>query len=253
MSSCPHHNKLGVGLRPSCADCSLSALCLPIAVEMNDIDYLDRLIKRGRPLRRNDNVYDANQAFHSLFVVRSGAVKTYMLTDQGDEQITGFYLPGELFGFDGIAGQHANGAKSLESTSICEVPFDRIKEISERLPGLQPHLFKLMGQEIVEDQQMMYLLAQKPAEMRIATFLLNLSSRYARRKLSPTRFRLPMARTDIANYLGLAVETVSRIFTRLQTQHFIAVEGKEIEIFDLDALLKLSQEQDTSVVKKIAG
>jgi CRP/FNR family transcriptional regulator len=251
--SCPHNNKIGIGLHASCADCSLNALCLPIAVEMNDIDYLDSVIKRGRPLRRNDHIFEANQPFHSLYVVRTGAIKTYMLTDQGDEQITGFYLPGELFGFDGMSGKHANGAKSLESTSICEVPFENIKEVSEKLPGLQPHLFKLMGQEIVEDQHMMYLLAQKPAEMRITSFLLNLSSRYARRKLSPTRFRLPMARTDIANYLGLAVETVSRIFTRLQTQHYIAVDGKEIEIFDINALLALSQDQDTAVVKNIAG
>lgn len=253
MSSCPHHNKIGIGLRASCADCSLSALCLPIAVEMNDVEYLDRLIKRGRPLRRNDHIYHANQAFQSLYVVRSGAVKTYLLTDQGDEQITGFYLPGELFGFDGVTGSHANGAVALESTSICELPFDRIQEISEQLPGLQSHLFKLMGQEIVEDQHMMYLLAQKPAEMRIASFLLTLSSRYARRKLSATRFRLPMARTDIANFLGLAVETVSRIFTRLQTQHYIGVEGKEIEIFDLDALLKLSQEQEVGIARNLAG
>jgi CRP/FNR family transcriptional regulator len=214
---------------------------------MNDIETLDRIIKRGRPLKRNDHIYHANTPFHALYAIRAGAVKTYILTDQGDEQITGFYLPGELFGFDGVTGQHTNGARALETASICEVPFDQINELSKQLPGLQPHLFKLMGQELIEDQHMMYLLAQKPAEMRIASFLLNLSTRYARRKLSPTRFRLPMARTDIANYLGLAVETVSRIFTRLQGQHYIDAQGKELEIKNLDALMALTQEENAQV------
>jgi CRP/FNR family transcriptional regulator len=157
------------------------------------------------------------------------------------EQVTGFYLPGEIFGMDGIAHtHHISSAVALETSSICEIPFNRLEELSLALPNLQRHFFQLMSREIINDQRLVALIGKNSAEERLATLLLSISTRNAQRSLSEVRFRLPMSRADIGNYLGLTVETVSRIFGRFQKQHLLKVDKKEIEILDLDGLQELA-------------
>lgn len=215
----------------TCSDCTLNPVCLPLAVRADEIEELDSIIKRSRPQRKGEHIFRPGDAFQSVYAVRSGAFKTYTLTEEGEEQVTGFYLPGEILGMDGLStNAHSNAAKALESSAICEIPFIRLESLSTRIPSLQRHFFQLMSREIQSDQQLMLLLTKKPADERVASFLLNLSARYSRRGLSANRFRLPMSRNDIGNYLGLAVETVSRIFTRLQQCEVLAVDGKEIEV-----------------------
>lgn len=221
----------------SCGNCRLSAICLPIALEARDIDKLDEIIRRGRPLQRGEHIYREDEPFTSVYAVRSGTLKAYSLTDDGREQVTGFYFPGEILGMDGISKNvHASSAKALETAAICEIPFERLGELSARLPSLQRHFFQLMSQEITQDQLLITMLSKNSAEQRIAAFLLSVSGRNARRNLSATNFRLPMSRTDIGNYLGLTVETVSRVFSRFQKSGLLAVEGKEIRILDHELL-----------------
>lgn len=225
----------------TCTDCTLNPVCLPLAVKVEEIDELDSIIKRSRPLRKGEHMFRPGDAFQSVFAVRSGAFKTYTLTEEGEEQVTGFYLPGEILGMDGLStNTHSNAAKALESAAVCEIPFSKLETLSTRIPTLQRHFFQLMSREIQVDQQLMLLLTKKPADERVASFLLNLSSRYTRRGLSPNRFRLPMSRNDIGNYLGLAVETVSRIFTRLQQGGVLAVDGKEIEVLQRQTLCDMA-------------
>ncbi len=225
----------------TCKDCSLNAVCLPIAVNSDELDSLDSIIHRSRPMRRGEGLFRAGDTFQSVFAVRSGAFKTSTLTVDGEEQVTGFYLPGEILGMDGLGtNTHTNTARALESSSICEIPFVRLEALSSQIPSLQRHFFQLMSREIQSDQQLMLLLARKPADARLAAFLLNLGTRYKRRGLSQRRLRLPMSRNDIGNYLGLAVETVSRIFTRLQSSGVLGVAGKEIEILDMAALTEIA-------------
>ena len=227
--------------QPHCQSCSLSNICLPIAVAGSELERLDQIIERGRPLRRNEHLFRSEDPFVSVFAVRSGAVKTYRLTEEGEEQIMGFHLPGELFGLGGIAtGRHANSAVALETAAVCEIPFDRIEPLSRDIPSLQRHLFQLLSREITDDQQLMLLLSKKTAEERIASLLLSLSSRLRRRRLSGEVFRLPMSRGDIGNYLGLVVETVSRVFTRMQRQGVLEVEGKEVRILDPERLADMA-------------
>ena len=217
----------------SCTNCRLANLCLPIALESTDIDRLDSIIQRGRPLRKGELIYRQHEPFAAVYAVRSGAFKAFSNADDGSEQITGFYFPGEILGMDGIGNNHhASSAKALETSAICEIPFDRLGELSARIPSLQRHFFQLMSREIAEDRQLITLLSKSTAEQRIAALLLSISSRHARRKLSANAFRLPMSRTDIGNYLGLTVETVSRIFTRFQKIGLLAVNNKEIVILD---------------------
>jgi CRP/FNR family transcriptional regulator len=223
--------------RISCNGCRLSGICLPIALESRDLDMLDSIIQRGRPLHKGDHVYRQRQPFGAVYAVRSGALKAYSMTDDGQEQVTGFYLPGEVFGMDGVChDRYASSAVALETSSICEIPFERLGALSARIPSLQRHFFNLMSQEIAHDQQLITLLGKNSAEQRIAALLLSISSRNARRKLSATAFRLPMSRIDIGNYLGLTVETISRVFNRFQKSGLLKVDQREIVILQPDAL-----------------
>jgi CRP/FNR family transcriptional regulator len=169
--------------------------------------------------------------------VRSGTLKAYKTTDDGREQVTGFYFPGEILGMDGISNNaHASSAKALETAAICEIPFSSLEKLSSLMPNLQRHFFQLMSREITEDQQLITLLSKNSADERVAALMLSISTRNARRKLSSTQFRLPMSRVDIGNYLGLTVETVSRVFSRMQKMDILQVDNKEIEILDLEGL-----------------
>jgi CRP/FNR family transcriptional regulator len=194
-------------------------------------------VQRSKPLQKNNHLYREGDNFQSVFAVRSGSVKAYRTTDDGREQVTGFYFPGEILGMDGISNNaHASSAKALETASVCEIPFTSLEKLSASMPLLQRHFFQLMSREITEDQQLITLLSKSSADGRIAAMLLSVSMRNARRKLSATQFRLSMSRVDIGNYLGLTVETVSRVFSRLQKLEVLSVENKEIEILDVDAL-----------------
>ncbi len=200
-----------------CKDCSLAPLCLPLSLTVEDMDSLDEIVKRGRPLKKGEFLFRQGDPFGSVFAVRSGALKTFSITDAGEEQITGFHLPSELVGLSGMDTEtYPVSAQALETTSVCEIPFERLDELSEQLPQLRRQLMRLMSREIRDDQQMMLLLSKKTADERIATFLVNLSARFRARGFSAQQFRLAMSRNEIGNYLGLAVETVSRVFTRFR-------------------------------------
>ena len=224
-----------------CRDCSLSTLCLPLSLNMEDLDLLDDIVKRGRPLKKGEYLFRQGDTFASVFAVRSGSLKTYSVSDCGEEQITGFHLPSEFVGLSGMDTElYPTSAIALETTSICEIPFDRLDELSATLPQLRRQLMRIMSREIRDDQQMMMLLSKKTADERIATFLVNLSARFSARGYSATQFRLAMSRNEIGNYLGLAVETVSRVFTRFQQAGLIEAEGKEIKITNNEELCQLA-------------
>lgn len=216
-----------------CKDCSLSSLCLPLSLDLQDMDALDDIVKRGRPLKKGEFLFRQGEAFTSVFAVRSGTLKTFSISDNGEEQITGFHLPSEMVGLSGMDSDiYPVSAQTLETTSVCEIPFDRLEELTARLPQLRRQLMRIMSREIREDQQMMMLLAKKTADERIATFLVNLSARFRARGFSANHYRLSMSRNEIGNYLGLAVETVSRVFTRFQQNGLIDAEGKEVHILN---------------------
>ena len=221
----------------NCGNCRLNSICLPLALESDDIQLLDDIIQRSKPLQKSQHLYREGDGFQSVYAVRSGTLKAYKTTDDGREQVTGFYFPGEILGMDGISNNtHASSAKALETAAICEIPFTSLEKLSSLMPNLQRHFFQLMSREITEDQQLITLLSKNSADERVAALMLSISSRNARRKLSSSQFRLPMSRVDIGNYLGLTVETVSRVFSRMQKMDILRVDNKEIEILDLGGL-----------------
>lgn len=221
----------------SCSQCALSKLCLPIALESDDIIRLDEIVGRGKPLHRGEHLYRQEDPFSSIYAVRAGCIKAYHISDDGEEQVTGFYMPGEVVGMDGVGrNRHASSAVALETTSVCNIPFDRLGDLSREIASLQQRCFQLMSKEIVEDRVIHSLLSKAHAEARIATFFLSISKRKEIRRLSPNQFRLPMARGEIANYLGLTVETTSRVLSKFQKTGLLAVDNKEIEILNMDGM-----------------
>lgn len=241
-------------LKASCGDCALFKLCMPIAVNGANLSKLDAIIEQKRPVSRGANIYRQDDQFEAIYVVRTGAIKTYSISEDGQEQITGFYMPGEVFGIDGLnTGRHSNWAKALEATSVCKIPFNQLEKLSAEIPSLQRYLFQIMSQEIQTEQQLMLLLSKRTAEERIAAFLMSLSSRFQKRRLAAYAFRLPMSRIDMGNYLGLAVETVSRILTRFQQQEILAVNGKEVEITNVEKMQEFANIAPCSMRSKAAA
>lgn len=239
QKSCPHNTEV------KCGNCRLGAICLPLALENDEVVKLDEIVQRGRPLQKGEHLYRDKDPFGSVFAVRSGAIKAYRVTNDGQEQVTGFYFPGEIIGMDGISkARYASSAKALETSAVCEIPFHRFEELSTEIPSMQRHFFQLMSQEIATDQQLMTLLSKNSAEERVASLLISISARNARRKLSKTHFRLPMSRTDMGNFLGLTVETVSRVMSRFNKQGLVAVEGKEVTLLDIEALKAVAHVTD---------
>jgi CRP/FNR family transcriptional regulator len=239
-----HQNEKNCHTNPnvSCGDCRLGELCLPIALDVAEIGRLDEIVKRGRPLKKGDYLYRQGDDFRSVYAIRAGSFKSYKTAWDGSEQVTGLYLPGEIVGMDGISSNHHDSsAVALETGSVCEIPFAQLESLSTKIPSLQGRFFRLMGQEISNDQQMMTLLSSNSAEERVASLLLSISSRNHRRHLSPTQFRLPMTRAEIGSYLGITLETVSRIFSRMQKQALIKVDNKEVEVLDMQALKAIAR------------
>ncbi len=228
-------------IKVACKDCNLFQLCLPVGIDARELEELDSIIKRRRPLKRGEHLFQVGSPFQSIYAVRSGSIKTYTPTEDGHEQVTGFHLPGELLGLDAInLEHHPCAAKVLETTSLCEIPFNRLEELSSHLPSLQHQLLKIMSKEILHDQSLLMLLGKKSAEERLAALLLSLSTRYQQRGFSPTDFYLSMSRNDIGNYLGLAVETVSRLFSRFQEEGVLDVQRKHVRITDLAQLRNIA-------------
>lgn len=234
----PARKKLKIDeIKVSCSDCSLAELCLPHGMDAADIEALDKAVKRQPPLQPGQHVYRAGDAGTSLFAVRSGCLKSYCTTEDGDEQVLGFTLPGELVGLDGLNdGHYASSSIVLETSSVCALPYTQLENLCNSLPSLHRQVMHIIGKEVTADQEMLMLLGKRSAEQRLAAFLVSLSRRYKSRSLSATEFNLPMSRQDIGNYLGLAIETVSRLFALFQEEGLLRVNRRQIVLTDLDSL-----------------
>ena len=246
------------GLRRSCTQCSLQQLCLAGGMSHDDLRRLDEIIRTRRPLKSGAHLFRMGEDMGSVFVNRDGAVKTLTYSEQGDEQLVGFHLPGELIGLDALAsGRHRCDAVALTDTSLCEIPFGQLSAIAAQIPGLQQQLMRVIGMSLGRDQDHREILVRRQANERIALFLHGLSERLRGIGRDPLRIRLPMSRIDIANYLGLALETVSRGFTRLQEDGLIDVHGRQVEVLDAAALTRLAHgpvhETESSPRRRQAG
>ena len=224
-------------LKVACSSCTLRELCLPVGLSAAELDHLDRVIRQRRTLRKGEALFRSGESFEALYAVRSGFFKTSVSREDGREQVTGFQMSGEILGLDGIShSQHTCDAVALEDSSVCVIPYAELENLSREVGELQRQLHKVMSREIVRDQGVMFLLGSMRAEQRLAAFLLNLTRRLKARGFSASALILRMSREEIGSYLGLKLETVSRVFSRLQQDGILTVRQREIQILDADAL-----------------
>ena len=221
--------------RTRCATCNLREICLPCGLQANDMARLDEVVYTRKRVKRGETLYRSGEEFESLYAVRSGFFKSSVVLEDGRDQVTGFHMAGEIVGMDGIGtDRHAADVVALEDSEVCVIPYSRLEEA-----GLQRQLSKVMSRELVRDQGVMMLLGTMRAEERLAAFLLNLSQRFVARGYSPNEFHLRMTRDEIGSYLGLSLETVSRLFSRFQADELISVQQKHIRILDTTGLRKV--------------
>lgn len=220
-----------------CSTCAFSAACLAEGYDKGQLRDLHVLVEHVGPFREGDHIFREGDPFNAIAAVRAGTVKTYVTDSSGREQVLGFFLPGEVIGLNAIAtSRYPCNAVALDTVMLCRFSFPMMATLAGRMPGLQRHLFNLLSQDIGKAS---LLAGNFSADERLAAFLVLLSRRFAERGFSATRMRLTMARTDIANYLRLAPETVSRVLRRLQDEGVLRVERRDMEILQpaaLDAL-----------------
>jgi CRP/FNR family transcriptional regulator len=234
-----------ITLRKGCASCSLQQLCLPAGISLAELQELEDIVKRKRPVEAGERLFRQGDRMGSVWVARDGTFKTVLVNEDGEEQVIGFHLPGELIGLDALGtGVHRVEAVALTRANVCEVPFDELSNVASHIPGLQRQLMRVIGQSLGRDQDHREILVRRQANERIALFLHGLSERLRTIGEAPDRIRLPMSREDIARFLGLALETVSRGFTRLQEDGVISVHGRKVEILDFPELDRLAHGND---------
>ena len=230
-------------LKATCQNCSLAKLCLPRGLDTDDIQTLDEIIRQRLLLQKKELLFGQGSTSDCIYAVRSGCVKTYTTAKDGEEQILGFHLPGEILGFDGLDNEiHSCSALALTTTTVCVLPVNDLNMLCVKMPGLQKQLLSLISEEISKDHTMLLLLARRNAEQKLATFLSNLAERFKIRGYSSDVFELFMSRSEIGNYLGIADETVSRLLTKFRELNIISVERKNIQILDHQLLDKVAQQ-----------
>jgi len=236
----------------TCADCVFLNRCLSRCEDRSApcacISVAPRVFHRG------DHLFRAHERFHDIFVVRSGAAKTYVIQPSGEEQVIGFHMPGDIVGLDAIdSGQHPCNAMVLDTSCVCPLPFEQVVQLGARSAAIQSRLTRRLSRRIVDNEALLQILGQKTAEQRMAAFLLHISTKQHNLGLSATDINLPMARADIASYLALAVETVSRVLTRLQDRGLLKVTRNLVQILDLESLTRTAEETPEELPRRVRG
>ena len=221
----------------TCSSCNLRETCLPGGVSRDELQRVETIVYARRRVKCGEPLFFAGDEFGALYAIRSGFFKTSFIGGEGREQVTGFFMAGELLGMDGVGSGHYNGnAIALEDSEVCVLPFGLVEQMSREVPVLQRHLHSVLAREIVRDHGVMMLLGSMRAEERLATFLIDLSRRFMRRGYSSSDFHLRMTREELGSYLGLKLETVSRLFSQFQKDGLIEVNQKHVRILDIRGL-----------------
>ena len=228
-------------LRTHCVNCSVRELCLSVGVDREGLHQIDALVSDRLHLKKGEALYRAGDPFTALHAIRVGSCKTTVLGEKGHEQVAGYHMIGDIVGMDGIGNdRHGGQAVALEDTEVCVLPFSRLEELARHVQPLQRNFYRLLSNEIAREQQVMLLLGSMRAEERLAVFLVNLSERYRERGYSHVEFVLRLTREDIGSFLGLKLETVSRLLSRFQTAGLIEVHGRTLKLLDVPALRDLA-------------
>jgi CRP/FNR family transcriptional regulator len=222
-----------------CSTCAFSEACLSQGLDKSALGELHVLVEHVGPFREGEHIFREGDPFTAIAAVRAGTVKTYVLDPGGHEQVLGFFLPGEVIGLNAIhQARYPCNAVALDTVMLCRFSFPQVALLATRMPGLQAQRLRLLSQDIGKAA---LLAGDYSADQRMAAFLVSLSRRFAARGFSASRFHLAMSRTEMANYLRLAPETVSRVLRRFQADDLVKVDRRELEIVDIAHMLELAR------------
>jgi len=211
--------------------------CLSAGLDPEAMRHLERLLARRHRFRKGDPLYHVGATANALFAIQTGSCKTSLIAKDGQEQICGHYLAGDIIGIDGLGnGVHDCQAVALEDVEGCWLSFDRVDAFAEVNQTFRHNLNNLLSQDIVRGHAGMLILGSMHAEQRLAAFLLDLSERYKGKGYSSSEFLLRLTREEIGSLLGLKLETVSRVFSRFQRNGIVQVEGRLLKLLDLVTL-----------------
>jgi CRP/FNR family transcriptional regulator len=229
----PHQN--------TCGSCGAFERCIGRDTPNDARSAVANVSAHTKIVRKGDHIYRASDDFTSLYVVKAGCIKTYVHNESGDEQVMGFYLPGEIIGFDGMANdQHFANAMAIGTGAVCEVSRSRLYDIATREPVIHSAMLQWCGAELSRTQRLAQSMASRSAAARLGSFLADLADYFERQGYSGARFTLPMLRTDIGRHLGLAVETVSRVIHRLRSDGIVDINRQDVHIIDRARLTSLT-------------
>lgn len=224
-----------------CSTCVLGQFCLPVGLNPEEIDRIDSLVTERVRLKKGDALYRQGDTLSAVYGIKFGSLKTEYALPDGREQITGFHLPGEMLGLDGIGNnQYQSNAIALEDSEACVVKFNEFETLARQIPSLQQQFHRILSKELTQDQRHLLSLGSLRAEERLASFLLNFSDRLAARGYSPSEYHLRMSREEIGSYLGIQLETVSRLFSRFSESGLIQIKQRHIKLIDMNGLLELT-------------
>ena len=223
-----------------CSSCNVKNKCLPADLDPDATRRLEAMAKTRIRLRKGETLYRAGGPFAALYAIRSGSLKTVLLAEDGRDQVAGYHMPGEIIGLDGIGNDaYECEAIALEDSEVCTLPFEGIEQVARDNATFQHNLHRQLSREIGRQRTLMLLLGTMSAEQRLAAFLLDLSQRYQARGYSSSEFILRMTREEIGSYLGLKLETVSRLLSRLQREGLIQVQGRVVKLLERAGLKEL--------------
>jgi CRP/FNR family transcriptional regulator len=224
-----------------CSTCVLGQFCIPVGLNNEELIKVDALVKERISLKKGGVLYRHGSPMFSVYSVRFGTLKTEHCLSDGRSQIIGFHLPGEILGLDAIGdGYHQSDAIALEDSEACIIRFTEFESLASQIPTLQNQFHRILSRELTQDQRHLLSLGSLRAEERLAGFLLNLSERLTARGYTNHEFDLRMSREEIGSYLGIQIETVSRMLSRFAEAGLIQVKQRHVKLIDIEGLYELA-------------
>ena len=225
----------------SCFSCNVKGGCLAERLTIAH-NHSYQLVKNKKVFIKGKHIFRGGDDTKAIYIISSGSVKSYMLMENGEEQVLNFYMSGDVFGLDALgSNRHVSSTVALENTTVCKMPLSGLQE-----RALGPDFFKMISDNLLRDNNLVLMLARKDADGRLASFLVDMSKRIEKHGNPVDVIKLSMTRQDIANHLGLAIETVSRALRRFQDSGMLKVSRRKIKIYDFDCLLKIAGTQVTA-------
>lgn len=224
----------------NCGDCELCTQMVDnrrVRIQTTEIEAIESIIDSHIMIEKNQTVYEAGTTFQNLYTVHSGMFKSVYLTAQGDERIVDLFIPGQVMGFDGIhQGKYKTTVKAVSSGSYCVIPFYPLQELAMKHRDIQSRVMKMMSEKIIQYE---INHSEYNAKQKLVSFVKDVSDLYFSRGFSASQFPFQVSQRDLANYLGLAEETLSRTFTKLKKNETLALAEHQITIIDMKKFLKV--------------